>query len=102
MPVLPTVCFALVAVIYLYDAKRALWPMLPGEQAWRRGRVAGTTTVLSAMWILQRGAGPLWARAIAVLALLLSLAMVLRYSILLKGLVASALLYRREGHRKPG
>jgi hypothetical protein len=102
MPVLLTVCLALVAVIYLYDAKRALWPMLPGEQAGRRGRVAGTTMALIAMCILQRGAGPLWARPIAVLALLLSLAVVLRYSILLKGLVAGALLYRREGYRKPG
>jgi hypothetical protein len=99
MTVLLAVSIALVAVIYAYDAKRALWPMIPGEQAWRRGRVAGTTAALIAMSVLQRGAGPLWARRIALLALLLSLAVILRYSVLLKALVASALLYRREGRR---
>ena len=102
MTVLLAVSIALVAVIYVYDAKRALWPMIPGEQAWRRSRVAGTTTALIAMSVLQHGPGPLWARRIALLALLLSLAVILRYSVLLKGLVASALLYRREGRREPG
>jgi hypothetical protein len=102
MTAMLVLCLSLVAVIYLYDAKRALWPMIPGEHAWRRGRVAGTTTALIAMSILQRGAGPLWAKRIALLVLLLSLAVVLRYSILLKRLVASTLLYRRESRREPG
>ena len=102
MTVLLTVCTVLVAVIYVYDAKRALWPLIPGEQAWRRGRVAGTTTALIAMAVLQRSAGPLWAKRASLLALLLALAVVLRCSILLKGMVASALLYRREERREPG
>jgi peptidoglycan/LPS O-acetylase OafA/YrhL len=102
MTVVLAVCILLVAVIYLYDAKRALWPMLPGEQGWRRGRVVGTTTALVAMSVLHRGAGPLWARGIAVVALLLSLAVVLRCSIRLKRLVAGALLYRREGRQESG
>ena len=102
MTALLAVCLSLVGVIYVYDAKRALWPMIPGEQAWRRGRVAGTTTALIAMSILQRGAGPLWAKRIALLALLLSLAVVLRSSILLKRLVVSALLHRRESRQEPG
>jgi hypothetical protein len=102
MTVLLAVCFALVAVIYVYDAKRALWPVIPGEQGWRRGRVAGTTTALIAMSVLHRTAGPLWAKRIALVALLLSLAVVLRYSILLKRMVANALLYRREGRQERG
>jgi len=101
MTVVLAVCIFLIAIIYLYDAKRALWPMLPGEQGWRRGRVAGTTTALIAMSVLHRSAGPLWARRIAVVALLLSLAVVLGYSIRLKRLVASALLYRHEGRQEP-
>jgi hypothetical protein len=102
MTVLLAACLALVAVIFIYDAKRALWPVIPREQGWRRGRVTSTTTALIAVSVLHRSAGPLWARRIALVALLLSLAVVLRYSILLKRLVANSLLYRREGRQDQG
>jgi hypothetical protein len=100
MTVVLTVCTVLVAVIYVYDAKRALWPLIPGEQRWRRGRVAGTTAALIAISVLQRNAGSLWANRAALVALLLGLGVVLRCSIPLKSLVARTLLHRREG--RPG
>jgi hypothetical protein len=90
------VCLFVAAVVFIYDAKRALWPVIPGEQGWRRARVAATTTAFIASFALLRTAGPLWIKRAAVLALLLSLAVVLRCSIPLKRLVARKLLYRRE------
>ncbi len=97
MTVVMAVCILAVAVIYVYDAKRALWPLIPDEQRWRRGRVAGTTTALIALFVLQRTTGPLWVKRVAVLALLLALAAVLRCSIPLRNMVAQTLFYRREG-----
>jgi hypothetical protein len=102
MTVVLMVCTVLVAVIYVYDAKRALWPLIRGEQRWRRGRVAGTTTALIAISVLQRSAGPLWAKRVALLALLLALGVVLRCSIPLKSMVARTLHYRREGRPESG
>jgi hypothetical protein len=90
------VCCGLIAVVLVYDMKRALWPRIVGEQPWRRGRVAATTTALIAIAILQQVAGSLWPRRLAVVALVLALGAVLRCSIPLKRLVAQRLLQRRE------
>ena len=86
-----TVCSVVVAVVLIYDAKRALWPRLPGEQPWRRGRVVGTTTAIIALSVLQRTMGPLWLRRMALLTLLLALGAVLSCSVPLKRIVAAAL-----------
>ena len=86
----------LVGLILAYDAKRAVWPRIPGEQAWRRGRVFGTTGALVALGLLQRTAGPLWVKRVAILALIITLGVVLRCSVPLKRLVAQA-VQRRKG-----
>jgi hypothetical protein len=99
MTVVLAVCIVALAIIYVYDAKRAVWPLIPDEQRWRRGRVAGTTTALIALSVLHRSAGPLWAKRLALLALFLALAVVLRCSIPLRNMVARTLLYRREGRQ---
>lgn len=85
-----------VAMVFVYDAKRALWPRIPGEQPWRQARVMGTATAVAAMAVLHRSAGPLWARRAAFAVLVVALLIVLRCSIPLKRLVASRLIQPRD------
>jgi hypothetical protein len=96
---LAVACYGLVAVVLVYDAKRALWPRIAGEQPWRRARVAGTTAALIALSILQRAAGPQWVKRAAIVGLVVALGLVLRCSVPLKRMVAAAVRKRREeGH----
>jgi hypothetical protein len=90
------ICCGLIAVVLVYDMNRALWPRIAGEQRWRRGRVAATTTALIAVAVLQRSAGALWLRRLAVMVMVLAVAGVLRCSIPLKRLVANRLLQRQQ------
>jgi hypothetical protein len=87
----------LIAVVLVYDMKRALWPRIAGEQLWRRGRVLTTTTALIAIAVLRRPVSPPWLHHLAVVALVLALAGVMRCSIPLKRLVALRLRQRHEG-----
>jgi protein-S-isoprenylcysteine O-methyltransferase Ste14 len=88
--------WAVVAMLFVYDAKRALWPRIPGEQPWRQARVMGTATAVTAMVVLYRSLGPLWARRTALAVLVIALLVVLRCSIPLKRLVASRLAQPRD------
>lgn len=87
---------AVVAIVFVYDAKRALWPRIPGEQPWRQARLMGTATAVVAMAVLHRSAGPLWVRRTAFAVFVIALLIVLRCSIPLKRLVASRLLRPRD------
>lgn len=87
---------AVVAVLFLYDAKRALWPRIPGEQPWRRARLVGTTGTVLAVAVLHRAGGSVWLGRIALAALVLGLVVVLRCSIPLRRIVAVRLLQPRD------
>jgi hypothetical protein len=93
---LSAACYGLVAIVLVYDAKRAIWPRIPGEQPWRRARVAGTTTALFALSILQRAAGPLWFKRVAIVAFVVAVGVVVRCSIPLRQMVAASVRRRRE------
>ena len=91
-----TIASAVVAVLFLYDAKRALWPRIPGEQPWRRARLVGTTAAVLAMAVLHRAGGSVWLGRLALATLVVGLVVVLRCSIALRRMVAVRLLQPRD------
>ena len=87
---------AVIAIVFVYDAKRALRPRIPGEQPWRQARVMATSTAVVAMAVLHCSAGPAWVRRAGFAVLVIALLVVLRCSIPLKRLVASRLIRPRD------
>ena len=85
-----------VAALFVYDAKRALRPRIPGEQPWRRRRVAGTALSVLAIAVVQRSAEVPWRWWTALAGLTLALAFVLRCSVPLSRFVAARLLQPKD------